>query len=106
MPINIHKAEDSQGVSNRKVKKFCWHGLGVGEWGSLIYRVNCKTLRATERNPVSKNKKQRNEQTNKQTTQNIDFQFTKTKFWLGEMVQCIKVLVTMPDQEFSSIPRT
>jgi hypothetical protein len=34
---------------------------------SLVYRVSSRTARATQRNPVSKNQKNKNKQTNKQT---------------------------------------
>jgi hypothetical protein len=35
--------------------------------GSLVYKVSSRTARATQRNPVSKNKTKTNKQTNKQT---------------------------------------
>jgi hypothetical protein len=34
---------------------------------SLVYRVSSRTVRTTQRNPVSKNKTKTNKQTNKQT---------------------------------------
>jgi hypothetical protein len=44
---------------------------GRGRWisefeASLVYRVSSRTARATQRNPVSKNKKQNNKQTKKE----------------------------------------
>jgi hypothetical protein len=42
---------------------------GRGRWisefeGRLVYRLSSRTARAIQRNPVSKNKKQKNKQTN------------------------------------------
>jgi hypothetical protein len=43
-------------------------GMQISEFkASLVYRVNSRTARATQRNPVSK---QTNKQTNKQKTNN------------------------------------
>jgi hypothetical protein len=44
-------------------------GRKISEFeASLVYRVSSRTAKATQRNPVSKNKKQKqNKQTNKQT---------------------------------------
>jgi hypothetical protein len=54
---------------------------GRGRWisefkASLVYRVNSRTARDTQRNPVSKKpkkKKERNKQTNKQTNKLLSF---------------------------------
>jgi hypothetical protein len=46
-------------------------GRRISEFkASLVYRVSSRTARATQRNPVSKNKtkQNKNKQTNKQTT--------------------------------------
>jgi hypothetical protein len=41
-------------------------GRRISEFeASLVYRVSSRTARATQRNPVSKSKKQTNKQTNK-----------------------------------------
>jgi hypothetical protein len=43
---------------------------------SLVYRVSSRTARATQRNPVSKNKQTKN----KQTKKHLKNQKTKTKY--------------------------
>jgi hypothetical protein len=51
-------------------------GRQISEFeASLVYKVSSRTARATQRNPVLKNKnktKQKNQQTNKQKTKTID----------------------------------
>jgi hypothetical protein len=67
---------------------------GRGRWisefeASLVYKVSSRTARATERNPVSKKK------TNKQTK--------TTKKGAGEMDQRLRTLTALPEV-LSSIP--
>jgi L-2-hydroxyglutarate oxidase LhgO len=62
-------------------------GRQISEFkASLVYKVSSRTARAIQRNPVSKNKKQK---TNKQT---------KLVFaGAGEMAQQLRALTTLPE---------
>jgi hypothetical protein len=63
---------------------------------SLVYRASSKTVRATQRNPVTKkNEKSKNKQTRKKEK--------KRKEGAGEMAQWLRALTAFPEV-LSSIP--
>jgi hypothetical protein len=57
-------------------------GRQISEFeASLVYRVSSRTVRAIQRNPVSKNKKTKNKKTNKQkNNKNIIWERKKDLF--------------------------
>jgi hypothetical protein len=63
-------------------------GRGRGRWiseleASLVYRVSSRTARATQRNPVSKNKQTNKKQTNKRKKEKQN----KTKTQTGWLIE-------------------
>jgi hypothetical protein len=65
-------------------------GRRISEFeASLVYKVSSRTIRATQRNPVSKNQQKQNK--------------TKKQNRAGEMAQWLRTLTALP-KVMSSIP--
>jgi hypothetical protein len=64
-------------------------GRRISEFeASLVYRVSSRTVRAIQRNPVSKNKKHKKPETTKEVSSVLPR--------VGNMVQWVKTPVTRP----------
>jgi hypothetical protein len=69
---------------------------GRGRWisefkANLVYKVSSRTARATQRNPVSKNKTKQNK-----TKKNCNFRVGEMAQWVGAPTALLEVRVQIP----------